>query len=212
MENKLNTENKSILIEDNLVVTMDYELRIDGEVVDSSEEGEPIIFLQGTGQIIPGLEKSIYGLKVGDKKTVTVQPKDGYGEIDPESIVEVPKDEFPDDFPLELGVEITVHTDNEEEDEDLEDEDLEVEDDDDEEDDDDLMEATIVAINEDTVTLDFNHPLAGKTLTFSVNIIDVREATPEELEHGHAHGDDSEFYFEDEDFDEIDDEENHHNH
>jgi|AutmiccommuBRH23_1029490.scaffolds.fasta_scaffold00483_11 FKBP-type peptidyl-prolyl cis-trans isomerase SlyD len=199
MENKLNTENKPIMIEDNLVVTMDYELSIEGEVVDSSDENEPIIFLQGTGQIIPGLEKSIYGLKVGDKKLITVQPKDGYGEIDPESIVEVPKDEFPDDFPLELGVEITVHTDNEEEE--VEEEDVELDDDDD---DDEEMEATIVAINEKTVTLDFNHPLAGKVLTFSVNILDVREATPEELEHGHAHGDDSEFYFEDEDFEEDD--------
>lgn len=199
MENKLNTENKPIMIEDNLVVTMDYELSIEGEVVDSSDENEPIIFLQGTGQIIPGLEKSIYGLKVGDKKLIIVQPKDGYGEIDPESIVEVPKDEFPDDFPLELGVEITVHTDNEEEE--VEEEDVELDDDDDDEEE---MEATIVAINEKTVTLDFNHPLAGKVLTFSVNILDVREATPEELEHGHAHGDDSEFYFEDEDFDEVD--------
>ncbi|MDO9087883.1 MAG: peptidylprolyl isomerase [Anaerolineaceae bacterium] len=195
----MNTENKPIMIEDNLVVTMDYELSIEGEVVDSSDENEPIIFLQGTGQIIPGLEKSIYGLKVGDKKLIIVQPKDGYGEIDPESIVEVPKDEFPDDFPLELGVEITVHTDNEEEE--VEEEDVELDDDDDDEEE---MEATIVAINEKTVTLDFNHPLAGKVLTFSVNILDVREATPEELEHGHAHGDDSEFYFEDEDFDEVD--------
>ena len=178
------------MIEDNLVVTMDYELRIDGEIVDTSEDGDPIIFLQGTGQIIPGLEKAIYGLKQGDQKTISVEPKDGYGEIDPESIVEVPKDEFPEDFPLELGVEITVNT----------------EDDEDEEAEEEEMEATIVAINKDTVTLDFNHPLAGKTLEFSVNILEIREATAEEIEHGHAHGDDSEFEFEDEDFDELEDE------
>lgn len=191
----MNTENQPIKIAENLVVTMDYELRIDGEIVDTSEDGDPIIFLQGAGQIIPGLEKAINGLTVGDKKTVTVDPSDGYGEIDPDSIVEVPKDEFPSDFPLELGVEITVNTEDEDDDS-YEEE----------------MEATIVGINEDTITLDFNHPLAGKTLTFSINILEVREATPEEIEHGHAHGDDSEFYFEDEDFDEIDDEEesNHH--
>lgn len=174
---------------------MDYELRIDGEVVDTSEDGDPIVFLQGAGQIIPGLEKAIYRLTAGDKKSVTVAPEDGYGEIDPDSIVEVPKDEFPEDFPLELGVEITVNTEDED-DESLEEE----------------MEATIVAINEDTITLDFNHPLAGKSLNFDVNILEVREATPEEIEHGHVHGDDSEFYFEDEDFDELDDEEESNNH
>lgn len=191
----MNTENQPIKIADNIVVTMDYELRIDGEVVDTSEDGDPIVFLQGAGQIIPGLEKAIYGLTAGDKKSVTVAPEDGYGEIDPDSIVEVPKDEFPEDFPLELGVEITVNTEDED-DESLEEE----------------MEATIVAINEDTVTLDFNHPLAGKSLNFDVKILEVREATPEEIEHGHVHGDDSEFYFEDEDFDELDDEEESNNH
>lgn len=191
----MNTENQPLKIADNIVVTMDYELKIDGEVVDTSEDGDPIIFLQGAGQIIPGLEKAIYGLTAGDKKSVTVSPEDGYGEIDPDSIVEVPKDEFPEDFPLELGVEITVNTEDED-DESLEEE----------------MEATIIAINEDTVTLDFNHPLAGKSLNFDVNILEVREATPEEIEHGHVHGDDSEFYFEDEDFDELDDEEESNNH
>ena len=195
----MNTENQPIMIEDNLVVIMDYELSIDGEVIDFSEEGDPIIFLQGTGQIITGLENSIYGMKIGDKKTVVVQPKDGYGEVDPESVVEVPKDEFPNDFPLEVGVEITVHTDDE-----TDDENEEVED--------ELMEATIVAVNDKTITLDFNHPLAGKVLNFSINILDIREATEEELEHGHAHTDDSDFFFEDEDFDEIeaDDESNNH--
>jgi len=194
----MDTENKPFVVEDNVVVTMNYSLSIDGEVVDSSEgeDADPIIFLQGAGQIIPGLEKSIYGLKVGDKKSVTVDSKDGYGEIDPESIVEVPKDEFPEDFPLELGVEITVNADDEDEEGEEE------------------MEATIVAVNESTVTLDFNHPLAGKTLNFDVHIIDIREATSEEIEHGHVHGDgdDSDFYFEDEDFDELDeeDETNHH--
>ena len=192
----MDTEKKPFVVEDNVIVTMNYSLSIDGEVVDSSEgeDNDPIIFLQGAGQIIPGLEKSIYGLKVGDKKSVTVDPKDGYGEVDPESIVEVPKDEFPEDFPLELGVEITVNADDEDEEGGEE------------------MEATIIAVNESIVTLDFNHPLAGKTLNFDVQIIDIREATTEEIEHGHVHGDDSEFYFEDEDFDELDeeDETNHH--
>ncbi len=186
----MDTEKKPIMVEENLVITMDYSLSIDGEVIDSSEgeDSDPIIFLQGAGQIISGLEKSINGLKIGDKKSITVEPKEGYGEIDPEAIVEVPKDEFPKDFPLELGVEITVNSD-------------------DDEDGDDEMEATIIAVDDKTVTLDFNHPMAGKTLNFDVHILDIREATPEEIEHGHVHGDDSDFYFDDEDFDELDDEE-----
>lgn len=193
----MNTENKPVIVEDNVVVTMHYTLKVEGDIVDSSyeDDNDPIIFLQGAGQIVSGLEESIYGLKVGDKKTIVVDSEKGYGEIDPESIVQVPRDEFPSDFPLDLGVEITVHTDQDEEGEEEE------------------MEATIIAVNDKTVTLDFNHPLAGKTLNFDVEIIDIREATPEEIDHGHVHGDDHEFYFEDEDFDELDDEdESNHRH
>ncbi len=189
----MNTENKPQVIADNVVVTLDYELSIDEQVVDSSDGGDPIIFLQGAGQIIAGLEKSIYGMKVGDTKLVIVSPEDGYGEIDTEDIVEVPRDEFPDDFPLEPGVEITVNSEDEDSDEGEE----------------ELLEATILSVTEDTVTLDFNHPLAGKTLTFNVNVLDIREATEEELEHGHVHSDDDDgFYFEDDDFEEEEEEEN----
>jgi len=189
----LETENKPLTIEDNLVVTMNYELSVDGEVVDSSDDGDAITFLQGAGQIISGLEEAIYGLRVGDKKNISIQPKDGYGEVDPESIMIVPKDEFPEDFPLKLGTEVTVQP--EDDSDELADE----------------MEAIIVAINDESVTLDFNHPLAGKELHFNVHILNIREATAEEIEHGHAHGDDD-FYFEDEDFDELDEESdtNHH--
>jgi FKBP-type peptidyl-prolyl cis-trans isomerase SlyD len=192
MELKLNTENKPQVIADNVVVTLDYELSVDGQVVDSSDGGDPIIFLQGTGQIIAGLEKSIYGMKIGESKQIIVAPEDGYGEIDSEEIVEVPRDEFPEDFPLEPGVEITVNSEN----------------DDNDEDEDELLEATIISVTEDTVTLDFNHPFAGKTLSFKVNVMDIREATDEELEHGHVHSDDD-FYFEDEDFDDEENENNH---
>ncbi len=191
MENKLNTENKPALIEDNVVVTMDYELTVDGEIVDSSTDGDPIVFLQGAEQIARGLEKAIYGLKEGDEKQVVVAPADGYGEYDPEALVEVARSEFPADFPLEPGLEITVHSD--ENDEELEDE---------------MMEATVVEVGKFVVKLDFNHPLAGKTLNFKIKIVDLREATQEEIEHGHVHGDEDEdvFEFEDEDFDELEEE------
>jgi FKBP-type peptidyl-prolyl cis-trans isomerase SlyD len=200
MELKLETENQPNVIIDNVVVTLDYELTIDGEIVDSSKDAEPIIFLQGAGQVIPGLEKALYGMKQGEERLITVDPVDGYGEFDEEAIVDVPRDEFPADFPLEVGVEITVHS------EEAEDDDDEIE-----EGEDDLMEATIVAIKDDSVTLDFNHPLAGKVLTFQIKVVELREATVEEIEHGHVHGDDSDFYFDDEDFeDEGEETDNHH--
>lgn len=192
----MNTENKPLVITDNVVVTLDYELSVDGQIVDSSDGGDPIIFLQGAGQVIAGLEKSIYGMATGESKLIIITPEDGYGEIDSEEIVEVPRDEFPEDFPLEPGVEITVNSENEDGDEG-------------EEGEEELLEATIVSVSEDSVTLDFNHPLAGKTLTFNVNVLDIREATEEELEHGHVHSDDD-FYFEDEDFDESEDGNHHH--
>lgn len=198
-------DTKPVEVKENVVVTMDYELTVDGEIVDSSEHGEPIIFLQGAGQIIPGLEKAINKMKIGDSKTVVVSPAEGYGELETDAIVEVPRDEFPEDFPLEIGLEITVQNEfeDDEDDEDYEDEDY----DDDEV---DMMEAVIKDFNDESVTLDFNHPLAGKELHFNVKIIDLREATEEELEHGHVH-DDDEFHFEfdDEDFEEESDNNKH---
>lgn len=191
MENKLNTDQTPALIEDDVVVTMDYVLTVDGEIVDSSENGNPIVFLQGSEQIAIGLEKALYGLKVGDEKEVVVSPEDGYGEYDPEALVEVARSEFPADFPLEPGLEITVHSD--EDDEEMEDE---------------MMEATVVEVGKFVVKLDFNHPLAGKTLNFKVKILELREATLEEISHGHVHGDEDDmFEFEDEDFDELEEEE-----
>lgn len=183
----MNLENKPNSVADDVVVTLQYSLSIDGEVIDSSEENEPILFLQGHGQIVPGLEKELYGLKVGDSKQLVVPAKEGYGELDPSAIMDVPKDEFPEEIPLKAGVELRVR-----------DEDGEV------------MDATIVSVSKDTVKLDFNHPLAGKDLAFDVTVLELREATEEELEHGHVHGDDDdedfEFEFDEEDFEEFSDE------
>jgi FKBP-type peptidyl-prolyl cis-trans isomerase SlyD len=183
----LNAENHYNVVVDNVVVTLEYELKVDGEVIDSSENGDPIVFLQGANQIVVGLEQGIYGMKLDESREIVVAPEDGYGEYDENGIVEVDRKEFPSDFPLEPGVEITVHADDEGEE--------------------DIMEATIVSVDKSTVTLNFNHPLAGKTLNFKVTVIDIREATEEEIEHGHVHGDDDdEFEFEDEDFDETSEE------
>lgn len=177
----MNESVKPTKIENDVVVVMDYSLTVDGEVVDSSEENGPISFLQGHGNIIPGLERELAGMKIGDRKKVTVSPADGYGELDPESFVDVPRAEFPAEIPLELGTEIQVAMDDGSED-----------------------IAIISDIKPDKIQLDFNHPLAGKTLHFDVTITDLREATEEELEHGHAHDDDWDDEFDDDDFDDDD--------
>jgi len=135
-------------VQDNLVVTLDYKLIVEDEMLESTEDGEPIIFIQGIGQIISGLENSLYGMEVGDKKTVVVQPEDAYGEYDP----------------LDVGTFLDL-----------------------EDDEGDILSAQIIAAEEDTVTLDFNHPLAGKTLTFEITLTDLRPALEEELDHGHVH-------------------------
>lgn len=165
-------------IQDGQIVSMDYTLWVDGEVVDSSEGSEPIVFLQGAGNIIPGLESQIYGMQTGQSKEVTIAAEDGYGEVDEDAFAEVPLAEFPEDIPQEEGIELQVRDH-----------------------DGHIMNARIAEITGETIRLDFNHPLAGKELRFAVKIVDFREATEEELEHGHAHHEheyDDEFDEEDE--------------
>jgi len=151
-------------IEQNSVVSLDYTLKVDGGVVDTSEGGEPIEFLQGQGQIIPGLENELYGMSIGDSKDVIVSPSQGYGEIDSEAFADIPREEFPPNIPLEESVALQ-----------LKDQDGNV------------LEAHIVEAGEKTVRLNFNHPLAGKELHFSVKVVGIREASDEEISHGHVH-------------------------
>ena len=166
-------------INKDVVVSLDYKLHVDGELIDSSEQDYPIQFLQGRGEIIPGLENELYGMKVGEQKQVIVPPAQGYGEFDPEAFAEIPRSEFPKDFPLEPEVEVQ-----------LRDEDGEV------------VDAYIESVDDKLVYLNLNHPLAGKELHFSVTVVELREPTPEELEHGHVHTHDHDDEFdEDEEFD-----------
>jgi len=148
----------------NQVVSMVYELKVNGEVIDSCDESDPLQFIQGLGHIIPGLEREIEGMAIGDSKHVLVAAADGYGEFDPEQIVEMPKDEFPEDFTLEPDMEVTFEDEDGTE-----------------------LTAFVEEINLDTVTFNFNHPLAGDDLEFEVKITGLRPATEEELEHGHVH-------------------------
>jgi FKBP-type peptidyl-prolyl cis-trans isomerase SlyD len=162
----LNTKSEFSKVEKDLVVSMEYKLTVEGEVVDSSTEDGPIEFIQGRGNIIPGLEKELYDMNIGDSKKVKVVAKEAYGEYDPEAVEEVPLEDFPTDIPMEVGVELAVEDEEGE-----------------------AMSAVIVEIGKDTVTLDFNHPLAGKDLDFDIKIAAIRAATEEELKHGHIHGD-----------------------
>ena len=153
-------------VADDLVVSLEYTLRLDdGEVVDTSVGGEPLEFIQGQGQIVPGLERALYGMGIGDEMKVTVAPEDGYGEHDPEAYEEVPISAFPADVELKPGMELHVSDEAGE-----------------------VYPAYVAEIRPDVVVLDFNHPLACETLDFDVKVIGLRAATTEEMEHGHVHG------------------------
>jgi len=158
--------NKALTVANDMVVSLEYTLRLEGdtEVFESSEGEEPLEFIQGRGHIVPGLEQALYGMAVGQKKQVVVQPEDGYGELDSDAFERVPRDAFPDTLELEVGME------------------LELEDDEGE-----TFDACIAELAGDTVMLDLNHPLAGETLYFDVEVIGIRPATAEELEHDHVH-------------------------
>lgn len=174
----METQNNPRAVADDVVVSLDYKLTVDGEIVDSTEGDEPLQFIQGHQNIIPGLERELSGMQVGDSKKVVVPPAQAYGEVDPGNIIDVPRSEFPAEIPLDPGTELEVKNADGE-----------------------VLSATISAVSKDTVKLDFNHPLAGKELFFDVTVVDLRPATEEELAHGHVHGDDFD-YEEDDEYDE----------
>ncbi|AGC45381.1 FKBP-type peptidylprolyl cis-trans isomerase SlyD [Myxococcus stipitatus DSM 14675] len=150
------------------VVSIDFKLHLgDGEVIDESDAGDPLVYLQGHEQLVPGLEKALEGKVKGDAFSVVVPPEEGYGPYDDEGIEVVPRDMFPPDLKLEAGGILTA-----------------------EDPDGDEVEFLVKSVNEKEVTVDYNHPLAGKTLHFAGKVTDVRAASKEELEHGHAHGPD----------------------
>ena len=172
------SEDELKMIEDGVVVTMSYSLRVDGDLIEDSEaeDGEELSFLQGSGQILPALESALMGMRVGDRKEVTLSPAEGYGEIDPEEFEDFDRSDFPEEVPIEVGTELVLK----------------------DEDDMDYY-AVIESINGDVVRLNYNHELAGKTLNFSIHITGLRQPTDEELEHGHVHyGDEDEDEYEDE--------------
>jgi FKBP-type peptidyl-prolyl cis-trans isomerase SlyD len=151
-------------VEKDVVVSMEYTLQVDGEEIDSSKGQEPLQFLAGYGNIISGLEREMMGMKVGDSKDVIIQPADAYGEFDDQAFMSVPRGEFPKDMPLEEGLELSVRDDSGQ-----------------------SRYARVDTIEGESVTLNFNHPLAGDELHFNVKVVGLREPTDEELSHGHVH-------------------------
>jgi len=152
-------------VEKNKVVKIDYKLTDDeGRTIDSSEGQEPLSYLHGQGNIIPGLERELDGKQVGAQLQVAVQAKDGYGERNEQLTQQVPREQFAQVPDLQVGMQFQVQSEN------------------------GPLMMTIVDIQENVVVVDGNHPLAGVNLNFDVTVRDIRNATEEELAHGHAHG------------------------
>ena len=137
-------------IQQGSTVQLHYTLSVEGKVVDSTAGGAPFTYVQGRGAIIPGLERQMVGLTVGDKRSITVDPEEAYGAVDPAAVVEVPKDKLPKDIAPKVGdvFRVTDHNGH-------------------------PFPATVREIKDQTVMLDLNHPLAGKTLQFQVEVLQI---------------------------------------
>jgi len=149
------------IIENNKVVRVHYTgtLPDTGEVFDSSEGREALTFLVGHKQMIPGFERELMGKELGDKVEFTLSPEDAYGEHNPDAVQKVPLEMFGDIKP-EVGTTLMS----------------------------DMGPFRVTEVGDELITVDFNHVLAGKSLTFNVEVVELRDATEEEISHGHAHG------------------------
>ena len=152
-------------ISPNSVASIHYTLTDgQGKVIDTSEGQEPLAYLHGAGNIIPGLEKALLGKTVGDKFTVSIPAAEAYGVRDDSMVQELPSNMFSGIDNIEVGMEFHAETEH------------------------GLQVVTVTSVEGDNVTIDGNHPLAGVDLTFDVEVADIRAASAEEIEHGHAHG------------------------
>ena len=151
-------------IEKNSVASFDYTLKDDeGTVLDTSDGSEPLSYLHGAGNIIPGLENELHGREEGDSFSADIGPEDAYGTYSDEMVFTVTKDKFSDPDQIEEGVQFQAEISGE------------------------PKICTVSEIDGENITVDANHPLAGMTLHFDVTVRNIREATSEELEHGHVH-------------------------
>lgn len=152
-------------VEEKKVVGIHYKLTDDnGQVLDSSENADPLMFIYGIGMLIPGLEKALLGKSKGDQLTVSINPEEAYGERDDALTQMVPKSQFDEPENLQVGMQFQVETEQ------------------------GVLVVTVTEVTDQEVKIDGNHPLAGMTLNFDVTVEEVRDATNEELDHGHVHG------------------------
>ncbi|MCA9405780.1 MAG: peptidylprolyl isomerase [Candidatus Omnitrophica bacterium] len=152
-------------IEEKKVVTFHYTLKNpQGDLLDTSDGGEPLAYIHGMRNIIAGLEAALEGKEAGEKLSVTIHPQDAYGMMDEELIKAVPLSQFPEKDAVKPGAQFQLSSGTE------------------------VRIATVVKVENEEVTIDLNHPLAGQTLCFDVEIVGVRDAAQEELDHGHVHG------------------------
>lgn len=166
-------------IANDVVVSLAYKMLVDGEVVEEAGHEDPLDYLHGHENIVPGLERALEGKRVGDRLSVTLQPADAYGEYDDEAVELVDAEDLPDE--ITAGTELI-----------LEDEEGY------------MLDVVVKEVTGEGVLIDMNPPFAGKTVTYEVEVIGLREADKDELDHGHPHSDG----FEDEyDYDEYDEEE-----
>ena len=153
-------------IDANKVVTINFTLKDDnGNLIESTENMEPFSYLSGNNQILPKLEDVVNQMIIGTKKDIKIQAAEGYGEYNDAAVQQINKKEFPEDLKLEEGMRLIANSPEGRQ-----------------------MPFIINKVGENEVTVDFNHPLAGKNLSFNVELVDIRDATPEELNHGHVHG------------------------
>ncbi|WMS88396.1 peptidylprolyl isomerase [Pleionea litopenaei] len=147
------------------VVSMHYTVKnTSGDVIDTSEGRDPLMYMQGHRNIIPGLENALEGKAAGDKVEATIEPAQAYGEVVEELIQEVPRSAFEGVETLEVGMNFQAQSEQ------------------------GPVNVVITKVEDDKVTVDGNHPLAGQTLEFNVEVVEIRDATEEEIAHGHAHG------------------------
>jgi FKBP-type peptidyl-prolyl cis-trans isomerase SlyD len=152
-------------IADDRVVLIHYTLTNDaGETIDSSEGRDPLAYLHGRGNLISGLEAKLAGRVAGDKLKVRIAPDEGYGHVDPSLTQTVPRSAFPKDADLSVGMRFQTQSDR------------------------GPQVVVVTEVSDESVSVDGNHPLAGQHLNFAVEITEVREASDEELSHGHVHG------------------------
>jgi len=155
-----------MLIGSEKVVLIHYTLTDEsGQVLDSSSGRDPLAYLHGKGNIIPGLEKALEGKQAGDKLNVAVQPAEGYGERDERLVQDVPREAFENVDEVNPGMQFQAQNEQGQ-----------------------ARIVTVTKVADDLITIDANHPLAGANLNFDVEVTEVREPTAEELEHGHVHG------------------------